>query len=203
MKVRSSPRTGRTVVELGRRETTLPAVPLPEIQVKRILVPVDFSECANKALHYAVSFAKQFNAEILLLHVVQPPVYVEGAAVALAGVTEESLRKAATKQLEERRGDLAELRDLKTSVRTGSPFHEIVREAEETNTDLIVMGTQGRSGLARMFIGSTAERVVRHAPCPVMVVREREHDFVSGSGRAAARMERSRGSNGGKRSRKA
>ena len=178
MKVRSSPRTGRTVMELGRRETTLPAVPLAGIHLKRILVPVDFSEDSGKALHYAVSFAKQFSAEILLLHVAQPPVYLEGTVVAVAGVTDESLRNAAIEQLGEWRDHVAHLRGLKTSVRTGSPYHEIIREAEETNTDLIIIGTHGRSGLARMFIGSTAERVVRHAPCPVLVVREREHDFI-------------------------
>ena len=72
MKVRSSPRTGGMVMELGRGERALPAVPLTEIRLKRILVPVDFSESSSKALQYAVSFAKQFSAEIVLLHVVQP-----------------------------------------------------------------------------------------------------------------------------------
>jgi hypothetical protein len=60
----------------------------------------------------------------------------------------------------------------------GFPCDEIVRAAEETNTDLIIISTHGHGGWARMLIGSTAERVVRHAPCPVLVVREREHDFL-------------------------
>src|ERR1041385_6246706 len=86
MKVRSSPKTGRMVMELERKETALPPVPLAEIQLKRILVPVDFSECSHKALHYAASFAKQFSAEIVLLHVVEPPIYMEGAALAATAV---------------------------------------------------------------------------------------------------------------------
>jgi nucleotide-binding universal stress UspA family protein len=179
MKVRTSPKTGGMVMELERKETALPAVPLAEIQLKRILVAVDFSACSCKALQYAVSFAKQFSAEIVLLHVVQPPVYSEGAVVAVTAVFDDStIREAAAKQLSEWRNEIASGATVKANVRTGIPYHEIVRAAEETNTDLIVIGTQGRSGLARMFIGSTAERVVRHAPCPVMVIREREHDFV-------------------------
>jgi nucleotide-binding universal stress UspA family protein len=178
MKVRSSPKTGRTVVELGRRDAALPAVPLDEIQLKRILVPVDFSECSNKALHYAASFAKQFGAEVLLLHVVQPPVYMEGMALSTAAFDETTLRREAAKRLSEWQNAVASGATLKTSVRTGAPYHEIVETAEETNTDLIILGTHGRGRLARMLIGSTAERVVRHAPCPVMVVREREHDFL-------------------------
>jgi nucleotide-binding universal stress UspA family protein len=151
---------------------------VPEIQLKRILVPVDFSACSTKALQYAAVFAKQFGAEILLLHVVQPPVYMEGTAVAVAPISEESAREAASMELAQLRGKEVPKLDTKTSVRIGKPYLEIIRAADEMNADFIVIGTHGRSGLARMFLGSTSERVVRHAPCPVMVVREREHDFV-------------------------
>jgi nucleotide-binding universal stress UspA family protein len=140
---------------------------------------VDFSACSRKALQYAVSFASQFSAEIMLLHVVQPPIYSEAVVVAVTAVfNETTIREAAAEELSEWRNKVASSATLKTNVRTGVPYHEIVRAAEETNTDLIVIGTEGRSGMSRMFIGSTAERVVRHAPCPVMVIREREHDFV-------------------------
>jgi nucleotide-binding universal stress UspA family protein len=76
---------------------------------------------------------------------------------------------------------------VKTAIYAGIPFREIVRAADEHNTDLIILGTQGRTGLSHLFIGSTAERVVRHAPCPVMVVREREHDFLEEEKKASAK----------------
>lgn len=194
MKVRASPKTGRMQVELESGETELPAVPLPEIQLKRILVPVDFSECSSKAMQYAASFAKQFGAEIVLLHVIQSPVYSEGAVVAVTAMFDDaSIRDAATKQLSEWRNRIRPGAAVKVNVRSGVPYHEIVQAAEETNTDLIVIGTQGRSGLARMFIGSTAERVVRHAPCPVMVVRECEHDFVGDDEAVARKTNRLKG----------
>jgi nucleotide-binding universal stress UspA family protein len=84
----------------------------------------------------------------------------------------------AAKRLAEWRRTLTGL-TVKANVRSGTPYYEIVRAAEETNTDLIVLSTHGRTGLAHVFIGSNAERVVRHAPCPVLVVRQREHDFLS------------------------
>jgi universal stress protein A len=199
MKVRSSPRTGRTVVELERRDAALPGAPLDEIKLKRILVPVDFSECSNKALHYAALFGKQFGAEILLLHVVQPPVYMEGGSLTVAAFDENTLRDEAAKRLSEWQNTVVSGAALRTNVRTGTPHHEIVATAEDTNTDLIILGTHGRGRLARMLIGSTAERVVRHAPCPVMVVREREHDFLRDENASAEETAQSKGGRDGNR----
>ena len=65
-----------------------------------------------------------------------------------------------------------------TLVRVGKPYHEITSAARELNIDLIVISTHGYTGLKHVVLGSTAERVIRHAPCPVLTVREREHDFV-------------------------
>jgi universal stress protein A len=61
----------------------------------------------------------------------------------------------------------------------GVPYHEIVQAGQQFKADLIVLGTHGRTGLQHVFMGSTAERVVRHAACPVLVVREREHEFIA------------------------
>ena len=195
MKVRASPKSG-VVMELNRGETDFPSVPLPEIQLKRILVPVDFSACSRKALQYAASLVKQFHAEVMLLHVIEPPIYVEGTVV--PATLDSTIRVATTRRLSEWREKIASLGTVQTSVRTVSPHHEIVRAADETNTDLIVLGTEGRSGLARMLIGSTAERVVRHAPCPVMVVREREHDFINEPEAAGEKPGRSKRSGDGR-----
>jgi universal stress protein A len=179
MKVRSSRHTGGVMMELGREEEAIPAASAPPVHLKRILVPVDFSDCSHKALQYAAAFAKQFGAEIILVHIVELATYAQGPMIAMTAVADTSIREEAAKRLSEWRNAIASTATVKANVRTGTPYHEIVRAAEETNTDLIVIGTHGRGDFAHIFIGSTAERVVRHAPCPVFVVREREHDFVS------------------------
>lgn len=176
MKLKASPRARKVVVELQRQELALPAIAVPELALKKILVPVDFSDLSRKALHYAISFAKQFGAEITLLHVIE---IIPVPEVVESGMFNAQLRETATAQLAEWRKNAAAQTMVKTAVGDGTSFREIVRVADENNIDLIILGTQGRSGLSHLFIGSTAERVVRHAPCPVMVVREREHDFLS------------------------
>ncbi|MDB6064697.1 MAG: putative universal stress protein [Pedosphaera sp.] len=157
-----------------------------DFRLKKILVPVDFSEPSRKALHYAISLAKPFKAEILLVHVVEsvlpPPdaVIVESAALAAA------LNKEAAKRLSEWRKKAASLAPVREILLTGAPYREIVDFADQSKADLIVLGTHGRTGLTRLLIGSTAERVMRHAPCPVLVVREREHEARAASKRSTA-----------------
>lgn len=175
MKLKASPRGQKVVVELGRGESGFPPISVPELALKRILVPVDFSDLSEKSLHYAVSFARQFNSEIYLLHVVEiiptPEVVVAESASLNA-----KLRQQAEEQLSGWRKGTG-IPSVFSRIEDGIPYREIVRMADEINAELIILGTQGRRGLSRLFVGSTAERVVRHAPCPVMVVRERAHDF--------------------------
>lgn len=176
MKIKATPSTGVVVnIDPGESETPLLA-PAP-LNLRRILVPIDFSKCSRKALHYATALAKQCQSEIHLLHVLEvPPVPVQAFETAfMEGTPEESAAKA----LSEWRAQTGAPASVKTSVCCGLAASEIVRTAGEGNTDLIVIGSHGRTGLARLILGSTAERVVRHAPCPVLVVREREHDFVA------------------------
>jgi universal stress protein A len=175
MKLKATPRARKVVVELESPEENLPPIALSELRLKKILVPIDFSAQSRKAFHYAISFAKQFNAEILLLHVVE---MVPAPDVLESGSFNIQLRDAAADGLAEWKKQSSRQAPVQTELRDGSPFREIVRVADESNIDLIILGTQGRSGLSHFLIGSTAERVVRHAPCPVMVVREREHDFL-------------------------
>jgi len=142
---------------------------------RTILVPVDFSDPSREALEYAVCFAKPIGAEIVLSHVVEtvlapPDVVVDTAVLAT------TLNEAATKRLAEWRDEAATQANVKEDLRTGTPYREIIDAAEQLKADLIVMGTHGRGGLARLVIGSTAERVVRHAPCPVLVVRTRSSE---------------------------
>jgi universal stress protein A len=147
-------------------------------------VPIDFSQQSRKAMQYALSFAKQFNAEVLLLHVIEfTPLPAPPLAVVQDETTQTKLHESSAKELGQWRDMISAQATVRASVRNGLSAHaEIVNAAAEGNIDLIILGTQGRTGLAHLLIGSTAERVVRHAPCPVMVVREREHDFVCTGG---------------------
>ncbi|HEU5397172.1 MAG TPA: universal stress protein [Verrucomicrobiae bacterium] len=161
---------------MERRESELPPIALPSIQLKKILLPIDFSENSRKALAYAVSFARQFGAEVLLLHVIDVyPVAVQSGALPI-GTCDNILDQSAEK-LAEWREEFHSRATAQSLVRFGVAREEIVDVAREDRADLIIMGTRGRTGVAHLF-GSTAEWVVRHAPCPVLVVREREQDFV-------------------------
>jgi nucleotide-binding universal stress UspA family protein len=144
-------------------------------------VPIDFSESSGKALDYAVPFARQFGAKLTLLHVVEPvaapdfansfPLMVENDRITAACKAQLQLlvkQKAIEPKLVE-----------KTLVRQGRSFHEISEAARTLKTDLIIIATHGYTGLKHAFLGSTAERVVRHAPCPVLIVREHEHEFIA------------------------
>jgi len=181
MKVRKD-RFDKVVLEMDKTGPALPPVAVPELLLKHILVPVDFSECSRKALQYAVSFAKQFCADITLLHVIvtvppPPQMMVFESETVRAKYHEE-----AAKRLSDWRGEVVSRAPVKAIVREGIAAHqEIVAMAHQCNCDLIVIGNHGRSALSRMLTGSTAERVVRNAPCPVLIVREREHEFLVGA----------------------
>jgi universal stress protein A len=141
-------------------------------------VPVDFSEMSRKALVYAASFAGQFGAKILLLHVVEPvPAPPEVVYLQTGSIYDED-RKIAEEQMSLWRQAAAKGATVTAKVRSGIAYREIIEAAKETKADLIVLGTQGRTGLAHLLLGSTAERVVREAGCPVLVVRPRERDFI-------------------------
>lgn len=148
------------------------------LKLKNLIVPIDFSETSEKALQYAGPLAKQFKAKITLLHVMDSPMYPEEGEYLL--VDEYEVFDRAKKRLAE----LA-LRAIAPDflaeiiVRRGVPFDTIVAVAHERHADLIVTTTHGYTGLKHVAIGSTAERIVRHAPCPVLVVRDREHRSFS------------------------
>jgi nucleotide-binding universal stress UspA family protein len=147
------------------------------INLERILLPTDFSDCSARARSYACELAKRFQAEIHLLHVVAPvvvPAYVGYMPEELAQPEE-----GAKRELEEWDDPaLADATKVVRAVASGTPFVEIVRYAREHELDLIVMGTHGRSGLTHALMGSVAEKVVRKAPCPVLTVRPEGHQFV-------------------------
>jgi nucleotide-binding universal stress UspA family protein len=151
------------------------------VHPKKILVPVDFSDCSHKATHYALAFAQQFQAKLVLLHVVEPMVVPENILMAMPELPEAGgnwVQEAKTRLDQIASEDIPESIPVETHVQVGRPFHEITEAAKEHSVDLIVIATHGYTGLKHVLMGSTAERVVRHAPCPVLIVREKEQDFA-------------------------
>ena len=143
------------------------------LSLKNILVPLDFSEFSLKALRYAVPFAHQFGATLTLLHVVELPAYSSELPYPPALPLED--HDTVVRQLEEiRRKEIPEDVNVHTTVRHNFVFEAILEVAREIPADLIVTTTHGRTGLMHMLMGSTAENVVRKAPCSVLVVRNPE-----------------------------
>jgi nucleotide-binding universal stress UspA family protein len=145
--------------------------------IRRILVPVDFSPCSNHAVAYAARLAKKLDASLELLHVVDDPVtagawgseiYVPDLAGILASVATDAESRLAVA--------VAGLRGQGLSagslVRQGHPERTIVEHAAEGRFDLVVMGSHGRTGLSHALLGSVAERVLRHAPCAVLTITD-------------------------------
>lgn len=156
------------------------AEPDSVFSLERILVPVDFSACSLKALRYAVPFAKQFAARLLLVYVAPDTAYVGGEFGPVeypvpAGPWREERQKQLAALAEREVGTSA---PWDVSVRQGHPAHGIADAARERGVDLIVLSTHGRTGLRHVLMGSIAENVVRYAPCPVLVVREHGHEFI-------------------------
>lgn len=179
----SAARWRRTTAVRTRPGTRTVSAPVPaSLQIKYILVPIDFSAPSKKALDYAVPFAEQFGAKLTLLHVVEPVATPDFANSFPLMMENDKVRAACKAQLQSLVKEQAIDPKLveKTLVRQGRAFHEIADAARTLKTDLIIISTHGYTGLKHALLGSTAERVVRHAPCPVLVVREREHEFVEG-----------------------
>lgn len=185
VKARPAHKPGEVTLELNRRdELLLDAATRTAVKsaltLKRILVPIDFSDCSKKALQYALPLAKEHRATLTLLYIV-PPAYRgdEYAAINYAQL-EESMIEGGKKELTKLATD--EVPDGLSSdilVVVGSPAREIIETAKSLPADHIVISTHGRTGLKHVFLGSVAEHVVRRAPCPVFVVREREHEILA------------------------
>jgi len=145
------------------------------ITVRRILAPTDFSDNSAAAVRYAAELADKFQADLVLLHVVQDLALVLPDAVMPTPVATPNLDDmiaAAKTGISNLVGklDLARL-NPKAEVRVGSPATEIVAAAGDLKADLLCVSTHGRTGLAHFLLGSVAEKIVRHAPCPVLTVR--------------------------------
>lgn len=132
--------------------------------MKNILVPIDFTDGSRKALQYAVHFARQFKSRLILLHVLPKP---SAAEKELTGRLKAWVQEFVPGEI-----------PVQTQVSRGAEAIEIVNTAKKAGAGLMVISTHGRTGRAHALAGSLAENLVQLAPCPVLVVRERERDFI-------------------------
>lgn len=140
------------------------------LRIRTILVPLDLSEKSYRALEFAAPLAQRFGATLHVVHVYEGARQLSSIATAPLLWSDAELARQLAGQVQRRCG--AHLRTEDCHIRLGKPFREIIETARELKADLIVIATQGRSGFKHLTIGSTAEKTVRHAPCPVLVVRE-------------------------------
>lgn len=171
----------KTPRQNGQSSAVIELVPAI-VKLKTVLVPVDFSKFSYKAVRYAAHMAEQFGARVKLVHVVEPKLYpldffvvppeMEDANIRLTRAARDRLQAIAS-ELQGKYGVPAD-----PVLLHGDPLTEITRYANSANADLIIIATHGYTGLKHVYLGSVAEKIVRHAPCPVLVVREREKDFI-------------------------
>jgi nucleotide-binding universal stress UspA family protein len=152
------------------------------ITLEKILVPTDFGETCKVAVQHGRALAEAFGGSLYLFHVLEEPFLPRAKAssyVELKKDYHERMEKDAREQMEQllTADDRTKLR-AQVFTKWGNPFVEIVRFAKSQNIDLIVMGSHGIGPVAHMLLGSVTERVVRKAPCPVLTVRNPEHEFV-------------------------
>jgi universal stress protein A len=157
-------------------KSTNPETDAPPLQLRTILLPTDFSGCANYAVAYAAAIGRAARAKIICIYVLEPMVPAVGYTgladpMPIADISEQ-LEDSAERELPQV-VHCEELRGLEVEevITHGDASAEIVRVAAEREVDLIVISSHGRTGLGRMIFGSTAEAVVRHARCPVLVVK--------------------------------
>lgn len=149
--------------------------------IKNILVPLTLTKASKNILDYAVSLADKFNAKLTVLHVLREP------KMDLSEIDYESgfLQKVKEHQEKEMRDELERLitkecskkYNISYEMKWGQPYVEIVNKAKSINADIIIMGTHGRTGLSHVLLGSVAEKVLRLAPCPVMIIRSKDYKF--------------------------
>ena len=161
------PKNSQKIPSLLKRAT------VPEgLLFQRILVPIDFSATSVAAFGCALGIAKKVDATVHLVHVYEPPSFMSGYHTLPITVPDDEIVQKARIDLDALiPANLPSNIKVKSFARTGKPYVEIAKLAKEQKIDLIVISTHGYTGLKHTFLGSTTERVVRHAPCAVLVVR--------------------------------
>jgi len=143
--------------------------------IKKILVPIDFSDYSKRALRYAIDFSKHFNSELILVSVIEPMIYPADFSMGQVAIpaTDQNLTERIENELKSlEENEIGKQVKSKRIIKSGKPFYEIVEVAREEDVDLIIIATHGHTGVEHLLFGSTAEKVVRKAPCPVLTLRE-------------------------------
>lgn len=166
---------GSTISALAR-QATRPVLAVPphaeHVNIRTVLAPVDLSKCSERSLKFAGDIARWFDAKLIVHHsapfgtpsIAPPLVYIPESA--------EQVRDAATKRVNAMVADAGLEGRAEVVIELGPPHGAILRAVEDRNADLIVMGTHGRKGVEKFFLGSTAERILRDRPCPVLILRD-------------------------------
>lgn len=142
--------------------------------IDKILLAVDFSDSSLHACEYALTLATQFDSKLIILHVINEPVDLRGFYVPHISFErlEQEIEESARTMMEKFAATaLAGITNFETCIVSGIPYDEILKKAGDEDVSLIVLGTHGRTGIDHLLFGSTAERVVRTARCPVLTVR--------------------------------
>ncbi len=146
-----------------------------ELNIKKVLVPIDFSDYSKSALKYAVNFACHFKSEIILIYVVEPVIYPPDFSmgqIAIPSVDIDMDKRAKEELISLAKQEIPKDTKVTTLVKSGKPFIEIIETASNEDADIIIIATHGHTGVEHILFGSTAEKVVRKAPCPVLTLRE-------------------------------
>jgi nucleotide-binding universal stress UspA family protein len=144
-------------------------------EIKNILVPIDFSDYSKNALRYAVEFAEIFKAKLFLVYVIEPMIYPTDFSIGQVAIP--AVENDLSARAEEELNNLVKTEingrvESQIIIKSGKPFLEIIETAAELDIDLIIIATHGHTGVEHLLFGSTAEKVVRKAPCPVLTLRE-------------------------------
>jgi len=166
----------------GHKLASAPIIELAPVRfhIRSILVPVDFSAHSRQAIRYARQFAEQFGATLYLLHVIEPIMLGGdfGYTPVPPGDVDEQRMESARRELKNIASELSAGVPVESVVRLGRAWKEITETARTKPVDLLIISTHGYTGLKYALLGSVAEKIVRHSPCPVLVVRPGEHEFL-------------------------
>jgi len=152
------------------------------IPIQAILAPVDFSKESILAVKFSVSLAMEYKTKLYLLHVWEPaPSYIEAEVLNFESIQKrviEGIREDLSRVIPQKIKKLIPVEEI---LERGKPIaHIIVEKAKELEVDIIVIATHGRTGFSHVLLGSVAEHVIRHAPCPVFAIRNPKDKFVYG-----------------------
>ena len=140
-------------------------------RIKKILAPTDMSELSEAGVRYALDLARGVGAEVTVYHVLSTDELMQQDLAGPLSHILEKYEQALQKFLDEHFSGILPLVKIRTKVEIGAPDDNIVREADKEGMDMVVLSTHGRTGLSHILVGSVTERVVRHAPCPVLSIR--------------------------------